>query len=129
FSTGRKMVKMIRGMTLDVFTLKWDYGLWTTIKTDSPHQEYLEASQYNNWIAYVTTPGEYYITGNQMELFRDAPDEIKKVGAWLRVSSGNAVGEVRQTLEANVSEYKEFFSNVNAETKHREYNWVAKHQK
>ncbi|WDS60849.1 tail protein [Staphylococcus phage Huma] len=129
FSTGRKMVKMIRGMTLDVFTLKWNYGLWSTIKTDAPHQEYLEASQYNNWIAYVTTPGEYYITGNQMELFRDAPDEIKKVGAWLRVSSGNAVGEVRQTLEANISEYKEFFSNVNAETKHREYNWVAKHQK
>ncbi|ASZ78267.1 putative major teichoic acid biosynthesis protein C, partial [Staphylococcus phage SA4] len=125
----RKMMKLIRSFTYNLDTQKFEFGSWSVIDTNSTEKEYVEAKKFDYWIAKITLPGEYYISSTQMNQFKDKPNGIGEAGAWLQVSSGNVSGEVRQTLLINASTYKEFYSLVTVKNNHREYDWVAKHQK
>ncbi len=125
----RKMMKLIRSFTYNLNTQKFEFGNWSVIDTNSTEKEYVEAKNFGYWIAKITLPGEYYISSTQMKQFKDIPKGIGEAGAWLQVSSGNVSGEVRQTLLINSSTYKEFYSLVTVKNTHRNYEWVAKHQK
>ena len=89
-------------------------------------QEYINASTFDNNLKNLIMPGEYYLTSAQTEAFTDYPDEIRGTGAWLRVSSGNAGGQVRQELTTNSSSYLgKSYRNVYHEDKTALFDWIT----
>lgn len=130
-SSGRKIMKFIRSFSndngqSDDTEPKYSFGLWTVITTNSYHQEYLEASNFNDNLKNLIMPGEYYMTSAQTEAFTDYPDEIRGTGAWINVSSGNSAGEVRQELTTNSSDYlAKSYRNVNYDDKTLAFDWIT----
>ena len=130
-SLGRKIMKFTRSFAFDVghtndTVPKYSFGEWSVIATDSYEQEYINASTFDNNLKNLIMPGEYYLTSAQTEAFTDYPAGIRGTGAWLRVSSGNAGGQVRQEITTNSSAYLgKSYRNVNHKDKTALFDWIT----
>ena len=102
-SGTRKIISFSRTGARDRMSGKWSFGIWTVNTTNSHHQEYLNNDDWNDLLANVTIPGEYYITAASTLRFNDTPEEFKNVGCWLNITSGNNGGQIRQELKSNSS--------------------------
>lgn len=126
FSLGKKILILVRSVTHNRDKDEYSFGLWTVIDTKSYHQEYLHSEMWNNKLSNVIFPGEYYMSSNQMDNFNDSPSEFKKVGCWLKVTTGDTVNNVRQEITTNTSTYLgKSFRTVNYETKVPDFDWVT----
>lgn len=123
-SGTRKIISFSRTGGRDRMTGKWSFGIWTVNTTNSHHQEYLNNDDWNDLLANVTIPGEYYITAASTTRFNDTPTEFENVGCWLNVTSGNNGGQIRQELKSNSSlAYVIAYRNVQVETNEPTHDW------
>ncbi|MGO3094465.1 MAG: phage baseplate protein [Staphylococcus saprophyticus] len=123
-SGTRKIISFSRTGGRDRMTGKWSFGIWTVNTTNSHHQEYLNNDDWNDLLANVTIPGEYYITAASTLRFNDTPTEFENVGCWLNVTSGNNGGQIRQELKSNSSlAYVIAYRNVQVETNEPTHDW------
>lgn len=123
-SGSRKIISFSRTGGRDRMTGEWSFGIWTVNTTNSNQQEYLNNDDWNDLLANVTVPGEYYITSASTTRFNDTPNEFEEVGCWLNVTSGNNGGQVRQELKSNTSQYLDMaYRNVQVETNEPTHDW------
>lgn len=123
-SGGRKIMSFSRSGNRDRFTGEFTYGIWTVNETNSYHQEYLNSEDWNDLLANVTIPGQYYITAATSLRFNDTPNTFKDRGAWLNISSGNNSNDVIQELRSNSADSLYCaYRHVNYETKKPTFDW------
>lgn len=115
-SVTRRTMEFERVRTFDRDTFTWSGDKWTVIMKGSPHQEYIEAVDWNNKMANIILAGEYYITSGQGVIFTDFDSD--NAGWRLIVSSADSSDQIRQTVERNSdTAYQTKTRYVNVDTK------------
>lgn len=88
----------------------WDIGSWTSGMEKSEYVEHAIPRLYDNNLKNITMPGEYYLTNNAFNTYRDSPTSNRADGGYhLYVTAPDSQNHVMQYLDRNSDNLVELF--------------------